>query len=145
MEACRWLLAWIGLVICSVVTASAPAPPAGTLRDRQRCAAIARYPGCLIRLLRLNAPRLILIGEEDDWTPAARCPRIEVGAETSHERTLTIYPGACHEFDRRDPAAHVYLGHRLERHPEAAPDAEHRVRGFLIRHLGLRSRCAVAR
>ena len=30
MAACRWLLAWIGLVICSVVTASAQAPPAGT-------------------------------------------------------------------------------------------------------------------
>jgi dienelactone hydrolase len=103
--------------------------------DRFR-AAIAFYPGCLIRLLRLNAPLLILIGEEDDWTPAARCRRMEVELETSHEFTLKVYPGAYHEFDRRDRDADVYLGHRLERHHEAAIDAEQRVQRFLIRHLG---------
>lgn len=64
--------------------------------DRFR-AAIAFYPGCLIRLLRLNAPLLILIGEEDDWTPAARCRRMEVEPETPHEFTLKVYPGAYHE------------------------------------------------
>jgi dienelactone hydrolase len=104
-------------------------------RDRFR-AAIAFYPGCLIRLVRLNAPLLILIGEEDDWTPAARCRRMEVETAPSHEFTLTIYPGAYHDFDRRDRDADVYLGHRLERHPEAAADAEQRVRRFLTRHLG---------
>ena len=104
-------------------------------RDRFR-AAIAFYPECLIRLLRLNAPLLILIGEEDDWTPAARCRRMEVEARSSHDFTLKVYPGAYHEFDRRDRDADVYLGHRLERHDEAAIDAEQRVRRFLTRHLG---------
>ncbi len=105
--------------------------------DRFR-AAIAFYPGCLIRLLRLNAPLLILIGEEDDWTPAARCRRMEVEPETSHQFTLKIYPGAYHEFDRPDRNADVYLGHRLERHHEAAHDAEQPVQRFLIHHLGPR-------
>jgi|RhiMetdeSRZDD1v2_1073273.scaffolds.fasta_scaffold57256_2 dienelactone hydrolase len=54
----------------------------------------------------------------------------------SHEFTLKVYPGACHEFDRRDPDVDVYLGHRLERHNEAAMDAEQRVQRFLARHLG---------
>lgn len=103
--------------------------------DRFR-AAIAFYPGCLLRLLRLNAPLLVLIGEEDDWTPAARCRRMEVGPETSHEFTLKIYPGAYHEFDRPDPNTLIYLGHRLARHQAAAVDAEQRVRRFLTRHLG---------
>ena len=48
-------------------------------------------------------PLLILIGEEDDWTPATRCRRMEVGPATSHEFTLKVYPGAYHELDRRDP------------------------------------------
>jgi dienelactone hydrolase len=103
--------------------------------DRFR-AAIVFDPGCLIRLLRLNAPLLILIGEEDDWTPAARCRRSEVEPKTSHEFTLKVYPGAYHEFDRRDRHAHVDLGHRLERNNEAALDAEQRGQRFLARHLG---------
>jgi dienelactone hydrolase len=103
-------------------------------RDRFR-AAVAFYPGCLLRLLRLNAPLLVLIGEKDDWTPAARCRRMEVGRGPSPEFTLKIYPGAYHDFDRRDEGADTYLGHRLERHPEAALDAEQQVRRFLARHL----------
>jgi hypothetical protein len=31
MAACRWLLAWVGLVVCSVATASAQTPPARLL------------------------------------------------------------------------------------------------------------------
>ena len=61
---------------------------------------------------------------------------MEVGPETSHEFTLKVYPGAYHDFDRRDQNADVYLGHRLERHPEAAIDAAQRVQRFLLRHLG---------
>ena len=61
---------------------------------------------------------------------------MEVEPRPSPEFTLKIYPGAYHEFDRRDRDADVYLGHRLERHPEAAIDAEQRVRRFLLRHLG---------
>jgi dienelactone hydrolase len=104
-------------------------------RDRF-AAAIAFYPGCLSRLQRLNVPLLILIGEEDDWTTAARCKRMEVEAATSHAVTLTIYPGAYHGFDRPASDSRVYLGHRLERHEEAASDAERRVRQFLTRYLG---------
>ena len=98
-------------------------------------AAIAFYPGCLMRLQRLNAPLLILIGEEDDWTAAARCRRMEVDPGTTHRLILKIYPGAYHGFDRIQPGALVYLGHRLERHPEAATDAEEQVQRFLVRYL----------
>jgi len=46
-----------------------------------------------------------------------------------------VYPGAYHDFDRRERDADVYLGHQLERHHEAAIDAEQRVQRLLIRHL----------
>ena len=52
------------------------------------------------------------------------------GAGDVYEFNLKVYPGAYHEFDRRDRGAHVYLGHWLERHHEAAIDAEQRVQRF---------------
>ncbi len=102
--------------------------------DRFR-AAIAFYPSCMTRLEQLNAPLLILIGAEDDWTPAGRCRRMEVDPGTPHDVTLKIYPGAHHGFDRRPPGPRVYLGHTLERHPEAAIDAEVQLERFLARYL----------
>jgi len=67
-------------------------------------AAIAMYPGCLLRLLRMNAPLLILIGEADDWAPAARCQEMvrqsaQWGTKTACSVTLQVYPGAHHGFD----------------------------------------------
>ena len=103
-------------------------------RDRFRVA-IAFYPGCLLRLQRLNAPLLILIGDEDDWTTAARCRRMEVDPGEPHRVSLKVYPGAHHGFDRIEAGARVYLGHTLERHPEAAIDAEEQVQRFLARYL----------
>ena len=103
-------------------------------RDRFR-AAIAFYPGCLPRLQRLNAPLLILIGDEDDWTPAARCRVMEVEPGLPNAVSLKVYPGAYHGFDRIEAGPRVYLGHTLERHPGAASDAEEQVRRFLARYL----------
>jgi len=98
-------------------------------------AAIAFYPGCLMRLQRLNAPLLVLIGEEDDWAVAARCRRMEIEPGTPHGLILKIYPGAYHGFDGIQSGTRVYLGHRLERHPGAATDAEEQVQRFLTRYL----------
>jgi dienelactone hydrolase len=98
-------------------------------------AAIAFYPGCLMWLQRLNAPLLILIGEADDWTPAARCQRMNVEPGMAHAMSLKIYPGAHHGFDRAEAGIHTYLGHTVGRHPEAASDAEAEVQRFLAGHL----------
>jgi dienelactone hydrolase len=102
-------------------------------------AAIALYPGCLLRLLRVNAPLLILIGAEDDWTLASRCTEMvrqsaEWGDKTAHGITLKVYPGAPHGFDGLAPPR-AYYGHTVGRHPEAAAHAEAEVKGFLAQHL----------
>jgi dienelactone hydrolase len=104
------------------------------LRPAPFRAAIAFYPGCLMRLQRLNAPLLILIGEEDDWTPARRCRAMQVEQGTPHGLTLVVYPGAHHGFDALRPPR-PYLGHTVGRHPDAAAQAEEEVRRFLARHL----------
>jgi dienelactone hydrolase len=104
-------------------------------------AAIALYPGCLLRLLRVNAPLLILIGEDDDWTPASRCKNMvsqseQWGDKTAHGVTLKVYPGAPHGFDGLLPPG-SYYGHTCGRHPEAAAQAEEEVKRFLAHHLGI--------
>jgi dienelactone hydrolase len=47
-----------------------------------------------------TAPLLILIGEKDDWTPAAHCQSLaEAAQRTGDPVTLKVYPGALHSFD----------------------------------------------
>jgi dienelactone hydrolase len=104
-------------------------------------AAIAWYPGCLLRLLQVNAPLLILIGEEDDWTLASRCKDMmsqseQWGSKTAYGVTLQVYPEAHHGFDSLAPLG-SYYGHTCGRHPEAAAQAEEEVKGFLAQHLGM--------
>jgi dienelactone hydrolase len=48
----------------------------------------------------LETDTLILIGDDDDWTPAARCARWRDVVQTNgHVLRMTIYPGARHGFD----------------------------------------------
>ena len=91
-------------------------------------------------LPRVNAPLLILIGEADEWTPAARCQEMvrqsaQWGTTTAHGVTLQVYPGAHHGFDGDLPLG-SYAGHTCERNPEVAAHAETEVKRFLAHHLG---------
>jgi dienelactone hydrolase len=62
---------------------------------------IAFYPGCRVPSLdptwRPAAPLLLMIGQSDDWTPAAPCEALAKNAAPSI--TLETYPGAFHDFD----------------------------------------------
>jgi dienelactone hydrolase len=67
--------------------------------------AVAFYPGCEAELQRgfeASAPLLMLVGESDDWTPAAPC-RALVRVSTGTAPLLEAYPGAYHGFDSRAP------------------------------------------
>jgi dienelactone hydrolase len=59
---------------------------------------VAFYPGC--RWSDPNPagpPILVLIGEADDWTPAAPCRALALRLDS--RITLVTYPGAYHDFD----------------------------------------------
>ncbi len=94
-------------------------------------AVVAFYPWCPHTGAPLASPLLILVGNADDWTPAARCQRLlsdwrpEFGAAT-----LQVYPGATHAFDAPGRERR-YLGHLMRYDAEAARDATDRVRRFL--------------
>ena len=89
-------------------------------RDKRAgfAAAVALYPGCGVTLgtwradgtgaYRAVAPLLILIGEMDDWTPAAPCVKLAASSRgTEHPVAITVYPGAHHSFDSDRPVRFV--------------------------------------
>jgi len=115
--------------------------------------AVAFYPGCTARAKRPAAfdpyaPLLVLIGESDDWTPAAPC---EALAEATRARGLPMeivtYPGTYHDFDnpgitRKQVRAevpngvHPGQGVTVAPNAEAREDAKRRVLGFLQQMTG---------
>jgi dienelactone hydrolase len=101
--------------------------------------AVAFYPSCRRMLTGLNAPLLILIGEADDWTSAARCGEMMPKEQAAPEVLLKVYPGAHHAFDStgasRDVAGSRGSLHHLEHHPGAAADSILRTRAFLEKYL----------
>ena len=89
-------------------------------RDRRGgfAAAVALYPGCRAALgswrgngsgtYRAVAPLLILIGDKDDWTPAAPCVELARSSRaTEHPVDIVVYPGAHHSFDSDRPVRYV--------------------------------------
>jgi dienelactone hydrolase len=108
--------------------------PASTLRFR---AAIAFNPPCSAAAARPVIPTLILIGELDDWTPAAACSsKIADWGSDGPPVELVVYPGAYHGFYYRhlQPGVSAF-GHWLEYNAAAADDATERLHKFLDRHL----------
>jgi len=100
---------------------------------------VAFYPGCRWRDPDPRGPPiLVMIGEADDWTPAAPCHAL---AERLPGRiTFVPYAGAYHDFDApgrvrvmrdipssRNAAHSVHLG----QDPAAREDALRRVPEFL--------------
>ena len=116
-------------------------------------AAIAFYPSCREAVRQeppyvSSAALLILIGEADDWTPAAPCVELAKRAQRSvAPLTLVTYPGAHHAFDsigsrvrRRENVSNSNSpsgrGATVGEHPAAREAATARVREFLAAHLG---------
>ncbi len=101
--------------------------------DRKFKAAVAYYPLCSAASEELIVPALIMIGELDDWTPAANCERwMKRRADRGAPVKLIVYPGAWHAFF--SPAfadGTEYLGHWLKYDPAAAARSVQEMRSFL--------------
>ena len=109
--------------------------------------AVAFYPGCEAELQRgfqTSTAVLLLVGEADDWTPAAPCQHLARAAAGSVP-VVESYPGAHHGFDsdapvrlRKDvpngvkPGQGVHVGDN----PAAREASRQRLLAFLAQHLG---------
>jgi len=112
-------------------------------------AGIGAYPGGCFSLVneQVIRPLLVLIGEADDWTPAAKCREmVEAMRGRGADATIVGYPGAYHYFDVEGQPLEVQaqvendnraggFGATVSYQAEAAADARRQVEQFLARHL----------
>jgi len=120
----------------STVLAASVESRVAALGAKPFSAIVAYYPFCPAVALPLASDVQILIGAEDDWTPAERCTALMplYAGATEHKPLLKIYPGAFHAFDANAPAR-VYFGHHLEFAAAAAQDSFAVTRQFLDSHM----------
>jgi dienelactone hydrolase len=136
-----------GAVLMAVANQSRGRPASFAEPDFR--AAVAFYPGSCSEQ-RLGAdwttsiPLLILIGQEDVWTPAKPCQELAQDAVSRGAPvTFHAYPGAYHDFDwpglkRRELTSYATRAGIVPitgEDPAARVDALDRVTTFLTRHI----------
>jgi dienelactone hydrolase len=99
------LLGWSngGSTVLAAVNTRHPAVAAA---GAKAAFAVAFYPGCEAELKRgfeSRTPLLMLVGEADDWTPAAPCHELARVAAGPAKPAIEGYAGAYHGFDSRAP------------------------------------------
>ena len=80
---------------------------------------IAFYPYCWDKV-DPTVSTLVMIGEKDDWTPAALCESVKDKANFE----VVVYPGATHAFTMPFDKPFDYLGHHIVYDEQAAKDSE---------------------
>ncbi len=113
-------------------------------------AGVGVYPGGCPSLVneRSVRPLLLLIGADDDWTPASECVELaEKQRAKGADVTLVVYPGAVHYFDvkgqprvrladvENDTLPNGCCGATVGYDASAEADAHRRVAQFFDRHL----------
>jgi dienelactone hydrolase len=91
---------------------------------------VAYYPFCYDGV-DPSVPVLAVIGEKDDWTPAAKCQAVT--GKSNFE--LVVYPGITHAFATPFPQPVDVLGHHLVYDDETTQDAQQRADAFLAAHM----------
>lgn len=108
-------------------------------------ALIAFYPACSPVLPLGEAPPLLmLLGGQDDWTPAEPCSKLaDAARHAGRAVSAVLYPEARHAFDAANLRGRVHVavarggkGATIEYNPRAHDDAEKQVRQFLQTQLG---------
>jgi dienelactone hydrolase len=110
-------IAVMGMSDGGSATINAAIPGLNDPQDLRFKAAIALYPDCVgYAGLKLDTPLLILIGERDDWTPAADCrDLIERLPKESAPARMEVFPKAEHSFDDEAQQT-MYLARVLNSH-----------------------------
>ena len=95
--------------------------------------AITFYPDCrALPPWNATVPVLMLLGGDDDMTPARLCQDTVTRLPASSAVKVVVYPGALHAFDVPELTTKVRVGFgTLAYHPEAAAAAENEVQQFL--------------
>lgn len=107
--------------------------------------AVAYYPLCdAVSDGGVSIPLLILIGDDDDWTPAERCRTLQKTSLKRPDLTeMVFYPDTYHSFDIPGGTRWVnglstdgVRPRRIENNLVSTADAEKRTRNFFARVIG---------
>jgi dienelactone hydrolase len=98
--------------------------------DAKIAGLIAYFPYCYDNVAS-SVPTLVLIGEKDDWTPAALCQK--VSDKPNFE--VAVFPDSYHGFVYPKGKAIDYLGHHIEYNEKATLEAQQRADTFMDAHL----------
>jgi dienelactone hydrolase len=91
---------------------------------------VAYYPYCYDGV-DPSAPVLVMIGEKDDWTPAAKCHAVT--GKTDFD--VVVYPGDTHAFTMNFGKPVDYLGHHMDYDEKSTQDAQQRADAFMAAHM----------
>ena len=91
---------------------------------------VAYYPYCYDGV-DPSVPVLVMIGEKDDWTPAAKCQAVTGKTDFA----VVVYPGDTHAFTMNFGKPIDYLGHHMEYDEKATQDAQQRADAFIAAHM----------
>jgi dienelactone hydrolase len=98
--------------------------------DTKVAGVVAYYPYCYDKV-DPTVPTLVMIGDKDDWTPAALCKQLKGKPNVD----LVVYPGATHAFTMPFDQPVDYLGHHMVYDEKATKDAEGRADAFMAEHI----------
>ena len=106
--------------------------PAGAFR-----AAVAYYPSCWANArAKPLLPTLVLIGADDDWTPAEPCRQLGQIVGNEARLQVVVYPKTVHAFESASAVGFMnQQGHWLKGNSVSAADSFDRTRAFLDRWL----------
>jgi len=91
---------------------------------------VAYYPYCYDGV-DPSVPVLVMIGEKDDWTPAAKCQAVT--GKTDFD--VVVYPGDTHAFTTPFEKPLDYLGHHFVYDEKSTQDAQQRADAFMAAHM----------
>ncbi|UUX95438.1 dienelactone hydrolase family protein [Aquabacterium sp. J223] len=94
---------------------------------------VALYPACQVGAGRLQfgKPTVIMVGDEDNWTPAAACQTLHAAQKQPEHLDLIVYPGARHSFDNPVPYALALRKYYVGEHAASRDKARERVAAFV--------------
>jgi dienelactone hydrolase len=95
-------------------------------RDSGVAGVVAYYPLCYDGV-DPSVRALVLIGEKDDWTPAAKCQAVT--GKTDFE--VVVFPSATHVFNMPTEKPLDYLGHHFVYDEKATQAAQERADAFM--------------
>jgi len=91
---------------------------------------VAYYPYCYDGV-DPSVPVLVMVGEKDDWTPAAKCQAVTGKANFD----VVVYPGDTHAFTMNFGKPIDFLGHHMEYDEKSTQDAQQRADAFIAARL----------